>query len=121
MTTDDGPPDDWQPLLVPDADELLDRARAGAWDLIRSRLAAGDDAQLDALQFSQFLYDLIEREPQFTFSLLSELRRIAAQFVQKAAEAMTEAEDFEGSMSPIELSEHLRREDDQQQRPESIL
>ena len=84
-------------------EETLARARTKAWEAIKS--AMNEDPEFDGLVFAQFAHELLDDDVGFTISVISQLRRIAAQTI---AWISTQSE-----LSAAELAEWLRQQDEE--------
>jgi hypothetical protein len=68
--------------LNPDPEELR-RARAKAWELVRSRITS--EGEFEKIIFSEFIVEAMDDTPEFTFAVLGEMRRIAAAIIVNVA------------------------------------
>ena len=104
-------PDPISLKLVADPEELA-RARAAAWAAIKSRVAFTSE-ELDAIEFAQLLHELLDGDDVlFTFSVLGELRRIAAKLIADVAR-------HEPDVTPLQLADHVHALDEREQGPDT--
>lgn len=84
--------------------EIEARARAKAWELIKSRVAAGG-TEFDALVFSDFAHEMLNKGDRgFMLSVIGQLDRIAADIIARWSEDTQQV--------PIQLADLVHEHDE---------